>query len=861
MALSLSPVFPAIAQAPEANHPITQASSVQRSAKNAQQLVKQGRELYEAGQFSQAATILQQAATTFKAQGDEVRQAVTLSNLSLTYQQLGLWPQANQAITASLNLLQIDQSENVSKGRRQLLGQALDIQGRRQLAQGQAEPALATWKQAAAVYAQADDEVGATRSLINQAQALQALGLYRQATAMLTQVNQTLQKQPGSQLKAAGLRNLGNALRVVGDLDQSRRVLQQSLAMAQQSQSPQDTGAALLNLGSTAQIQQKTQAALTFYQQAAALPALPTTRVQARLAQLDLLLETQQWQAAQALWPQIESQLANLPPSRATVYARINFAQNLSRLLQAGHPDAPPRPKIAQIIATAIQEAKSLGDQRAQAYALGHLGELYEQTQQWSDAKNLTQQALLLAQAINAPDIAYQWQWQLGRLLKAQGDKSGAIFAYTEAFKTLQSLRGDLVATNPDVQFSFRDQVEPVYRQLVELLLQSEGTSEPTQQNLAQARVVIESLQVAELANFFREACVDANPVLLDQIVDQEDPTAAVVYPIILADRLEVILKLPRQKNLRHYTVRNIPRNEVEKTLERLRQNLTEPDAIQAVRSLSQQVHGWLIQPIEAELDRSGVKTLAFVLDGPLRNIPMAALYDGQQYLVEKYAVALSPGLQLIDPSPLPQERLKALTAGLTNPPPKFQNFAPLPAVRSELNLIEQSGVSTSTLLNQEFTSKSLAQQINSAPYNVVHLATHGQFSSQAKNTFVLASDGPINVNQLDNLVQSRDQSQPEAIELLVLSACETATGDDRAALGLAGVAVRAGARSTMASLWQIDDQSTAIFIGEFYRQLANSKVTKAEALRRAQMTLLKKYPNYSRPGYWAPYVLVGNWL
>ncbi len=557
------------------------------------------------------------------------------------------------------------------------------------------------------------------------------------------------------------------------------------------------------------------------------------------------------------MWPQIESQLASLPPSRATVYARINFAQNLRRLQQAEYPDAPPRSEIAQIMATAIQQAKSLGDQRAQAYALGHLGELYEQTQQWSDAKNLTQQALLLAQAINAPDIAYQWQWQLGRLLKAQGDKSGAIAAYTEAFKTLQSLRGDLVATNPDVQFSFRDQVEPVYRQLVELLLQSEGASDPTQQNLVQARVVIESLQVAELANFFREACVDTNPVLVDRIVDQDDPKAAVVYPIILEDRLEVILKLPRQKNLRHYTVRNIPRKQIERTLEQLRQKLTEPDAIQAVRSLSQQVHGWLIQPIEAELDRSGVKTLAFVLDGPLRNIPMAALYDGQQYLVEKYAVALSPGLQLVDPNPLPQERLKALTAGLTNPPPKFQNFAPLPAVRSELNLIEQAGVSTSTLLNQEFTSKSLAQQINSAPYNVVHLATHGQFSSQAKNTFVLASDGPINVNQLDNLVQSRDQSRPDAIELLVLSACETATGDDRAALGLAGVAVRAGARSTMASLWQIDDQSTAIFIGEFYRQLANSEVTKAEALRRAQMTLLKKYPNYSRPGYWAPLCFV----
>ena len=167
----------------------------------------------------------------------------------------------------------------------------------------------------------------------------------------------------------------------------------------------------------------------------------------------------------------------------------------------------------------------------------------------------------------------------------------------------------------------------------------------------------------------------------------------------------------------------------------------------------------------------------------------------------------------------------------------------------------------TNELLNQKFTSKSLEKEIGSHPFNVVHLATHGQFSSQARNTFILAADGPINVRQLDNLLRTRNQSRPEAIELLVLSACETATGDKRAALGLAGVAVRAGTRSTLASLWRIDDKATAIFIGEFYRELAKAGVTKAEALRRAQMAFLKKYPNYSRPSYWAPYVLVGNWL
>jgi tetratricopeptide (TPR) repeat protein len=199
------------------------------------------------------------------------------------------------------------------------------------------------------------------------------------------------------------------------------------------------------------------------------------------------------------------------------------------------------------LLATAVQQSRSLSDKRAESYALGQLGEVYEhgqlgevyeQTQQLKAAIDLTQQALLLAQSINASDIAYRWQWQLGRLLKAQGDPKSAIAAYTEAVNNLQSLRTDLVAINSNVQFSFRESIEPVYRQLVGLLLESEVGSQPSQSNLIAARKVIESLQLAELANFFRENCLTAKPVQIDQI----DPQAAVIYPIILEDRLEVVV-------------------------------------------------------------------------------------------------------------------------------------------------------------------------------------------------------------------------------------------------------------------------------------------------------------------------------
>jgi CHAT domain-containing protein len=629
--------------------------------------------------------------------------------------------------------------------------------------------------------------------------------------------------------------------------------LQKSLEVAQTLPSPQAVSDAQLSLGNTARAQADTKASLEFYQKATAASISPTKKIQAQLNQLSLLLETQQFSAAQSLWPQIQSQIPNLPPSRRTVYARINFAQSLMRLRKDTTADSPSWLDIAQLLSTGVQQATSLKDQRTESYALGTLGGLYEQTKQVSSAQDLTEKALLIAQMIDASDIAYQWQWQLGRLLKTKGDIKGALTAYDEAYKTLNSLRSDLAAINPDVQFTFRESVEPVYRQFVDLLLTTEGNSEPTPENLKQARNVIESLQLAELDNFFREACLVAK-VGLDEVIDKEAPTTAVIYPIILPNRLEVILKLANQ-NLRRYTTA-VPQTEVENIIEQLGEDIKEHKIGGDNQSRFQKMYELLLRQAETDLRNSNVETLVFVLDGSLRNIPMSALYDGKQYLVEKYSVAVSPGLQLFDLKPLAPGQLEALTGGLSE---ARHNFPKLDYVESELKQI-QSQVSSKMLLNPEFTSKAFQTQINSHSFPVVHLATHGQFSSNPDKTFILAYDQPIKVNELNKLLRSRDEKRPDAIELLVLSACQTAAGDKRAALGLAGVAVRAGARSTLASLWNLNDASTALLMSHFYQELAKPGVSKAEALRRAQLALLKQ-EEYEIPYFWAPYVLIGNWL
>ena len=831
-------------------------------------LFEQGLSHYQSGRFSEAVAIWRQAAQKAEGQGDGLNQALSLSYLSLAYQKLGEWRQAEWAIARSLEWL--DSQPSLDQIGIAVLAQVLNTRGGMQLAMGQPEAAFATWRRAAETYAQSGDTVGLIGSQINQAQALQTTGFYRRAQSLLRQVDTQLQLQPDSTLKALALKSLGAVLQVTGNLRKSQEALERSLDIAQQLDLPLDTSETVFNLANTMRALKETESALRLYQQAATTAPTVLARLNAQLNQLSLLIETQQWSETLALTRQIQAQLGDLAPSRRAIYAQVNFAASLMKIvkeqrrieLSAVLNSSLFTPEtIAQNLAAAVQQARELRDPKAQSYALGQLAALYEQTQQWQEAQDLTQQALILAQTSQASDIAYGWQWQMGRILKHQADlaessdshvnrgaasqlRERAIAAYTDAFETLQSIRKDLLATNPEIQFSFREGVEPIYRELVELLL----TTDTRPANLRKAREVIEDLQVAELENFFRSACLE--PMRQIDLIDQQ---AAVIYPILLADRLEVIISLPGQA-LRHYATPVAPQ-QVETLVEDLRRNLVLPyTSDNDIQPLSQQVYEWLIKPAEQALAENEIETLVFVLDDALRNIPMTALYDGKQYLVEKYNVALTLGLQLFEPRPLAQIKLRALTAGLSQ---SRHNFPPLEFVEFELAQIKDE-IPGDVLLNQDFTSDTLASRLETSSFPMVHIATHGQFSSQSDKTFILAWDQPITVNQLDTFLQAREQSQVDALELLVLSACETADGDKRAALGLAGVAVQAGARSTLASLWLVDDESTAILMQEFYQGL-NHGLTKAAALRQAQIALLQG--NYHHPRFWAAFVLLGNWL
>ena len=843
--LLVTTAIPAVATHTEENPAIVRVKT-----QDASRLLAQGKTAYENGKFTKAAQYWQQAKQQYQQASNIPYQALSSSYLALTYQELGQWQKAETNLDRSVQLLQnYTPNERETHNLSAINAQVMNTRGSLHLAMGKAESALDSWKQAEQYYRQDKDEVGLLGTQINQAQALQQLGLYRRSQKMLKKLQNQLTAESDPALRALGLRSLGNALQITGNLAESRAVLKESLEITDSINSPEAYSATLFSLGNVARASNNPESAITFYQKAAAITSHPLTRVESNLNQISLLADKKKWRHLRYLIPTLKTEIARLAPSRRAIYARVNFAKNLIDLEAKNLNFATYNRYIPKLLHKTITQAEKLNDIRGQSYTLGTLGHWYEQKHLYQPAQKATEKALTLALDAHASDIAYQWQWQLGRLLQAQGDRQGAIAAETEAVSTLQDIRGDLVATNTDIQYSFRESVEPIYRNLVGLLLDDN----PDREHLAQAREVIESLQLAELENYFREACIDAKPKQIDGV----DSKAAVIYPIILPDRLATIVSFP--DNTLDYYQQPITEDDVEATLEKFLQSLNPIYSSKKRLAISQQVYQWLIEPTETKLAQHDIETLVFVLDGTLRNLPMSALYDGKQYLIEKYRVALTPGLQLLDPQSFNPEKLKAVVAGLSQ---SNQGFSALPGVETEVSEISRN-IPSQLLLNQEFTHTSLQEQIRKTSSPLVHLATHGQFSSDPEQTFIVTWDDQIKVKEFEDLLRVREETiNAKPIELLVMSACQTASGDKRAALGIAGVAVRSGARSTLATLWSVKDDSTVALMDKFYQQLAkpSASTTKAEALRQAQVSLIHS-EDFEHPFYWAPFILVGNWL
>ena len=582
--------------------------------------------------------------------------------------------------------------------------------------------------------------------------------------------------------------------------------------------------------------------------------------------------------------------LQRLPNNRGRVYASIDLIHLLrwqTETIQTSkiaclQPEVLPQ--ALNLLNQAVTIAHQIGDFRAESFALGELGHIYECRQDYPQALKITQKAIIAAgHQLKAQDSLYLWEWQTGRIFKNQGKIREAIAAYEQAIKTLDSIRRDILTANRDIQFDFRDTIEPIYRDLVALKLSIEPRETninqkqdkslvPRTKNLRSVLQTIDSLKLAELQNYFGSDCiiVPSQKMIIDEVKDSQ---TAFLNTIILTNQTTVFLTLGNGEIKK--SVIQINSNDFINKVNDFRASLEKfRDAeIGYNTTLSQEIYNWLVKPFENELATSKIKTLVFVHDGILRSIPMAALHDGKQYLIQKYAVATIPSLNLTDAKPINKQNLRILALGLTeaaNIEGKF--FPALINVAGEIDGVIAK-IPGRKLLDSDFTIDRIEQELQKEAYPIIHIATHGEFGADPEDTFLVTGgkdkittkNKTFSFNELENKIRNTTRNN-RLLELLTLTACETAKGDERSTLGLAGVAIQAGAKSALASLWSIQDNSTAKIAISFYDQLKNNpQISKAQALQLAQRELIETKNSeeikFTHPAYWSPLILIGNWL
>ncbi|WP_158535231.1 CHAT domain-containing protein [Acaryochloris thomasi] len=691
-------------------------------------------------------------------------------------------------------------------------------------------------------------------------------------------------------LHTRALTNLGFYLSALGNLEASGRAIQRAEEMLESPQDDSDSELLLVfakanlekffflrNQNRAARddspLQQKqlqresaqyAQVALSLYERLARTSD-PSISLKARLSWVELYSAIGTWSRSvsqsspllslqrrkRETYTSISSSLSHssfddLPRSEA-IYGRIRWAE----LQLENHSSPVALQSIYALAKDSLQDSRELENIRGQSFALGLLGQIYERSDQPSEAQSFFRSAINQAQSINAWDSVYRWQWMMAKSLAADGQRDEALAHYRMSVQSLEHVRNDLLAVDSELQFSFASEVAPVYREYMHLLLDSVEVN-----SVEPALEVYSQLQTAELENYLR--CGRLSNISIASIKD----APSTVYILDLGDRYEVILRKKDGTYVRHQPEAQVVRasvTDLQNYQDTIQTSRFDSNVNASLYLNTRILYEQLFEPLEEHLSEGS--TVNFVLDSSLQGVPIALLNRGQDFLIDAYAPATILQDHLLPPRQLDADSLKVLIAGISSKSPSMKSSAdpslkPLPEVQVEVTQIASIANKSVSLLDEQFTLEKLDQSLGSYP--VVHIASHGQFSSNPKQNFIYAWDSTLGGQYFQSALERQDLSQ-NSIELLVLSACQTAKGDPQSSLGLAGLSVRAGARSTVASLWKVDSGATTLLMNLFYDGLREG-LSKAEALQQAQQGI-KRLPRYSHPYYWAGFILVGSWL
>jgi CHAT domain-containing protein len=363
----------------------------------------------------------------------------------------------------------------------------------------------------------------------------------------------------------------------------------------------------------------------------------------------------------------------------------------------------------------------------------------------------------------------------------------------------------------------------------------------------------------------------------LSEIHQKTKLNPAVIWAVTKPDKLQLFLITPNNQQI-NFDNNSAGRETIVKIVKQLHSAVVDRVNVESTNYLppAKLLYTWLIKPLEPYLQAEKIDTLLFCTGVGLRSLPLAVLHDGDRFLVEKYNIARIPAFNLTDTrfQPLNGDRVLAMGAS------QFTDLPNLPGVELELSTITPTLWSGTKVLNQGFTIENLKSQRQQGKYQIVHLATHSQFNAGSpEESFIQFFDRKLTLKDIRRL----DLNNPP-VDLLVLSSCETAVGNEDAEFGFAGLAMQAGVKSAIASLWSIDDTGTVALMGQFYQNLKNNS-SKVKSLRQAQVdmlqgkvqiesgklrgsnldlnlpTVLAKNPpkNLSHPYYWSGFTLIGN--
>jgi CHAT domain-containing protein len=560
---------------------------------------------------------------------------------------------------------------------------------------------------------------------------------------------------------------------------------------------------------------------------------------------------------------------------------------------------------------TAVIETTEL-QPRLVAEALNGLAQLYEGEGRVADAGHLTERAVVLLNSVEpalSTELLLELEWRKGRLAKQNGQMTIALAAYQRAAEYLERIRQDLPIEYLDGRSSYGTTIAPIYENLLEILLEQSGVQTPAVRTryLERARDIVELTRQAEMQDYLGDRCVVTSTGNAETGSTTPTDGTAYLYSLQLPESTALLLVTPTGIVHHRVTVDGAQLRELSREFaEQLRYG--KPTYIASAQLL----YNLLIRPFDTTLAAQQIGNLVVIPDGVLRLVPFGALHDGQRFLIENLAIATATGITMTRLDE-PGGQVRALVAGLANPGPVVDKFAQrmlaansaaptssrtsrdltathtgirsaqqglralqgtakdpramseelrlslaLPGVKLEVAAVGEI-LGATRLLDSEFNLEQFSNEAENGEYRILHIASHGMFGGSADSSFILTYDELLTLNRLQAML-STDAFRRNPIELITLSACETAEGNARAPLGIAGAAMKARARTVLGTLWPVEDNAARHLMEQFYAGIIVQRSSKVAALRQAQIGMIHS-DEFGHPFFWAPFTLIGNWL